>query len=68
MTLSSYMALRAFNDADMAKLIGQCTASGVRKWRCGERVPRRQFMLRIVHVTEGAVRASDFFSDREIAA
>jgi len=61
MTLSAYMALRSFSDADMARLIGHCTASGVRKWRCGDRVPRRQFMFRIEQITEGVVSPADFF-------
>ena len=64
------MALREFTDADMAKLIGHCTASGVRKWRNGDRVPRRQFLLRIQQVTEGAVCPADFYADLrdEVAA
>ena len=60
MTLSAYMALRSLSDEEMAKLIGHCTASAVRKWRAGDRFPGTQFLTKIRQVTEGAVCPNDF--------
>lgn len=60
MTLSDYMALRGIDDAGLAALLGDCSESGVRKWRYGERVPRPEQMKRIAEVTAGAVTPNDF--------
>lgn len=61
MQLSTYMKERGIDDDAMASLIGDCSASAVRKWKYGERVPRPNHLRRIVEATEGAVTANDFF-------
>ena len=53
------MKQHSLDDAAMAALIGDVSPSAVKKWRYGERIPRRAQMRRIVAVTSGAVQASD---------
>ena len=62
MKLSSYMEQNGWDDAKMATLIGQCTASAVKKWRSGERFPRMRTIIRIRDITGGEVSANDFVS------
>lgn len=68
MTLAAFMALRAFDDLDMALLIGDCQESAIRKWRTGARMPRPKNLRRIMEVTEGAVTPSDFVLQTGVAA
>lgn len=60
MKLSDYMRERDLDPDEMAALIGGVSASGVRKWANGERVPRAGQMRRINDVTNGAVEPNDF--------
>lgn len=60
MRLSSYMGERGLSDADMAALICDCSASAVKKWRNGMRIPRPRFLARIRDVTDGEVSFNDF--------
>jgi len=60
MKLGSYMSERDLGDAAMAAQIGGCSASAVRKWRYGHRVPRAPVIIRIRQITGGLVTANDF--------
>lgn len=59
MKLSEYMKTHKLSDADMASLIG-CSEGAVKKWRYDERTPRRNQLLRICAITDGAVTPNDF--------
>lgn len=62
MKLAEYMKTHDLDDEAMAKLIGDVSASAVKKWRYGERDrPRAETMLRIQEVTAGQVALSDWF-------
>lgn len=62
MKLSDYMRQHALSDDAMAALVGGCSASAVRKWKYGERMPRAGVLARIHDATEGHVTANDFLS------
>lgn len=68
MKLASYMAERGVSPEKMAELIGDVTASGVRKWMYDERIPRQDQMRRLVIVTDGLVMPNDFFLAAEDAS
>jgi DNA-binding transcriptional regulator YdaS (Cro superfamily) len=65
MQLSQYMDEHGLDDAGLAQLVGDCSASGVRKWRKGERSPRAKQMRAIAVLTEGRVTPNDFFGVKE---
>ena len=60
MKLAEYMSTHSLSPEAMATLIGEVTASGVKKWVYGERTPRPDQMRRIAEVTEGKVTPNDF--------
>lgn len=60
MRLIEYMKERDITDERMAELVGDCTVFAIRKWKYGERMPRRKQLARLREVTEGAVTANDF--------
>ena len=60
MRLESYMNEHDLGDAAMAAQIGGCSASAVRKWRYGHRIPRAPVIIRIRQITGGLVTADDF--------
>jgi len=62
MKLIDYMRLHNFRPEELADKIGDVTASGVRKWMSGERIPRRDQIEKIAEVTAGAVLPNDFFT------
>lgn len=68
MKLIEYMANHSIAPEDMAELIGDVSASGVRKWMSGDRVPRPEQMRRISRVTNGLVQPNDFVLDVREAA
>ena len=59
MTLLQFMAEQKLSDEQMADLVG-VSASAVRKWKYGQRVPRRGAMARLIQATDGAVNPIDF--------
>lgn len=61
MKLADYMRDQSLTPEDFANVVGDVSASGVRKWMSGDRVPRRDQMERIVTATDGAVMPNDFF-------
>jgi transcriptional regulator with XRE-family HTH domain len=61
MKLDHYMTLHGLDDEAMASRIGEVGATGVRKWRLGERVPRPDQMRRIHEATGGEVEPNDFY-------
>lgn len=64
MTLVEYMRRQGIDDAAMAKLIGNCSVSRLRKWKSGERAARAEIIERIEAVTDGAVTAQDMHETR----
>lgn len=64
MKLQEYLLSRQLDLETFAGMVGS-SASAVRKWRAGERTPRRDQMLRIREVTNGAVTADDFLPGRD---
>ena len=60
MDLTSFMKVNSLDDAAMAALIGGCSASAVKKWRYGERIPRSDHLRRIATATGGQVTPNDF--------
>lgn len=61
MKLATYMKNNGIDDDAMASIIGDCSASGVRKWKYGERIPERSTMQRIFEATNGEVAPNDFY-------
>ena len=68
MKLSDYMTRHELDDAGMAERIGDCSVSGVKKWRRGDRTPRRDHLRRIARATGGEVTANDFIEPQKVAA
>ncbi len=68
MTLAQYMDALNLDDAEFAARLLEryqlgkswVTASGVRKWRKGERLPSRTNLDRLYEFTNGLVTANDF--------
>lgn len=60
MKLSVYMSAHGISPEEMARRIGDVSASGVLKWSRGERVPRPEQQRRIHEVTGGDVSPNDF--------
>lgn len=61
MNLRPYLEENEISPAQFAREIRVETAS-VHRYLCGERIPRREIMERIVRATNGAVQANDFFA------
>lgn len=59
MTLNEFMKLANLSDTDIARKLG-CSEGAVKKWRYGERIPRRDQLRQIHDITNGAVTANDF--------
>lgn len=60
MTLNEYIAQQGITASEFARRLG-VSAETVRRYREGERIPRREEMQRIFEVTGGAVAPNDFF-------
>jgi DNA-binding transcriptional regulator YdaS (Cro superfamily) len=60
MKLSDWMIKHGYDDTKMAKLIG-VHQSTVNRIRNGVTKPSGQTIVRVEHVTSGAVSATDFF-------
>lgn len=59
------MTALGLDDEEMARRVKGVGATGVRKWRKGDRVPRPDQMRRIVEATEGKVTPNDFYGIAE---
>lgn len=68
MKLAEYMTAEKISPEQMASLVGDVSASGVRKWVYGDRVPRPDQLRRIAEVTAGAVMPNDFILHPKEAA
>lgn len=74
MKLSEFMRMNDLSPDALAALLGDVSASGVRKWANEERIPRKDQIERIVEITDGQVMPNDFFriperfATREVAA
>ena len=68
MKLSGYMKLHHISPDDMATRIDGVSASAVRKWMYGERMPRPEQMRRIAEITERQVMPNDFILELSEAA
>jgi hypothetical protein len=73
MKLGAWMRLKNMDDAAVAGALAKLdplmgfSASGVQKWRLGQRIPDRERMPLIVMLTDGAVTANDFYPTIEKA-
>lgn len=63
MRLAEYMKANNVSDADLAAYLGR-SEGAVRKWRWGQRLPRREVMVQIQEFTGGAVNPVDFATHR----
>lgn len=61
MKLVDFMKDKGLTPDAVAAAIGDVTASGVRKWMGGERIPRRDQMERLAEFSVGRVMPNDFF-------
>lgn len=59
MRLAEYMKANNITDAALAAYLGM-SEGAVRKWRWGQRIPRREIMAQIQEYTAGAVTPIDF--------
>ena len=59
MRLDKFMALKGWNDSQMAELVGK-TRSVIVKYRSGKTTPPLEVIDEIRRVTEGAVTFEDF--------
>lgn len=61
MQLDTYIRENKLTDGGFAKLLGPGVSEwAVRKWRYGQRIPRRAQQMRIAEVTNNLVTANDF--------
>lgn len=60
MTLKQYLADRQITTQQFAAKIGASYAITA-KWRQGNIVPRRQWVIKIHKITKGKVRAEDWY-------
>ena len=58
--LAKFMQDHDLDDASFALSLGNCQATAVRKWRLGERFPRKDQLRRIAEITNNDVTPNDF--------
>lgn len=68
MKLLDWMRREGIDDEGFAKLIGDCTASAVKKWKYGERQPPADRVLRIEEITNREVTLRDLVDPAEAKA
>jgi transcriptional regulator with XRE-family HTH domain len=61
MQLRAYLQHQGLSSEDFARRMGNASPQAVIKWARGERFPRPAALRRIEEVTEGEVRAADFY-------
>jgi hypothetical protein len=67
MKLIDWMRDKSLDDDTMASLIGGVSGHAVKKWKYGERMPRRNELHRISEITGGEVTANDFIENHSAA-
>jgi transcriptional regulator with XRE-family HTH domain len=65
MKLAKYLNDRDLSSRKFASEMGGVSASGVRKWIYGERIPRPDQMRKIAEITGGLVEPNDFILNVE---
>lgn len=60
MRLIDWMRQANLSDTDVADRVGGVSAHAVKKWKYGERIPRRAELLKLVEISEGKVSPNDF--------
>ena len=68
MKLSAYMELKKLKPEELARQMGNASASGIIKWMREERVPRPDQQRRLFDLTGGAVAPNDFILSSEMRA
>lgn len=68
MKLIDYMQRNEISDDTMAGLIGNCSASAVKKWKRLERSPDPDRIIRIQKVTGGKVGLKDWATEASAAS
>ena len=66
MKLATYLDANDLTLAEFGERIG-VSFQAVARYAAGERIPRRDVMLRIASVTKGLVQPNDFFSTKMAA-
>lgn len=62
MTLAEYISDLKVSPEKLAESLDGVSASALRKWISGERIPRKEQMEKIFEVTGGKVSPNDFYS------
>jgi transcriptional regulator with XRE-family HTH domain len=68
MKLAQYLTDKNISPEQFAFDMGGLSASGIRKWIYGERVPRPDQMRKIAELTKGAVKPNDFILEKPVKA
>lgn len=66
MTLADYLTTKKISQAEFAQLIGVSQVA-VSRYASGQRMPRRNWLLKIREVTGGLVNGDDFLESIEAA-
>lgn len=61
MKLQTFLKRESMTAAEFAKKIG-LSVHAVLKYKSGTRLPRRKNMMKIIEVTDGKVRLSDWYT------
>lgn len=67
MTLADYISDLKISPEKFAETCEGFSASAVRKWTSGERIPRKDQMEKIFEITDGKVTPNDFYSIGSVA-
>lgn len=60
MRLIDWMHETKLTDGDVAEMVGGVSSHAVKKWKYGERIPRRAELQRLADISEGKVSPNDF--------
>lgn len=60
MRLIDWMREANLDDGQVADLVGGVSGHAVKKWKYGERIPRRAELLRLIEISSGKVSPNDF--------
>jgi hypothetical protein len=60
MQLIEWMREANLTDVDVATMVGGVSSHAVKKWKYGERVPRRAELQRLADISAGKVSPNDF--------
>lgn len=65
MRMIDWMRSENLDDQQVAKLLGNCSASAVKKWKYGERVPDAKRILQIESLSKGGISLTDWVKPAE---